>query len=96
VVLEFHIKLVEVAAPTPYTDDEIGVVFRMLLCIEKSVAVDGVELGLMTAELYECLNKRSHLFNAYIIAKHRVVDLNGKRTTVDDVGQIILGEGLDN
>ena len=44
VVLEFTVKLGEIAAPAPNADDQVSVFFGVLLRFEKVVAVDNIEL----------------------------------------------------
>ena len=85
VVLIFNVKLVEVTAPTPDADDEVFVRLGVLLCVKKNVAVDGVELKLMSAKVDKCFYKRGYLFDAVLVAEGVVVYLHGERSAVDDI-----------
>ena len=69
------VKFVEITAPTPNADDEIFVFFGMLHCIKQYIAVDAVELQLMSAEMDERLDKCRHLGDAVAVAKDGIVDL---------------------
>ena len=62
VVLVFLVKFNEITAPAPDTYDEIAVFFGMCLCIQKRIAVDGIELKLMSASASEIGDKLSELF----------------------------------
>ena len=55
-ILIFDIQFVEIAAPAPDADDEIGVILGVLLCIEKHLPIDGIKLKLMSAKVDKCLN----------------------------------------
>ena len=93
-ILIFLAKLVPSAAPSPYANDEVGVFFGMLARVDQALAVYRIELELMSAEVDERLDERGCLFNADIVAENRVVYLECQRSAVDQVGHIVLGEGL--
>ena len=94
-VLITYIKLVEVPAPAPNAYDEVGVIFGMLLSIEQAVAVDRVELHLMSATIDECLDQHGSFALTLLVAEHRVMDLHGKGAAVGDALHVKFGKGLD-
>lgn len=57
-VLELFGHVVEVVAVTGNADKEVFVLVGMLLCIEKGLCVNDVELDVMTTELEICANHR--------------------------------------
>ena len=71
------VKLTEVSAPTPYAHDEVGIVFRMRLGIQQNVAVDGVQLELMSSALNKVAHERRYLLFAILRAEYAVVKLHG-------------------
>ena len=95
-VLVTFIQFYEISAPAPYSDDQITVIFRMLLCVQKLFPVDCIDLHLMAAKVNEGFYKLCSLLDAFLIAEHGICQLNGKRAAVCHPHQIRLGEGLDN
>ena len=95
-VLVTFIQFYEISAPAPYSDDQITVIFRMFLCVQKLFPVDCINLHLMAAKVNESFNKLCSLLDAFLIAEHGICQLNGKRAAVCHTHQIRLGEGLDN
>ena len=72
-----EVELVKVAAPAPYANDEVRIIFGMLLSIEKALAVDGIELKLMTAEPDKALYELCRLFDTLVVSEDGVVKLKG-------------------
>ena len=81
-VLEFLIKLAEVSAPSPYSYYKVGILLGMRLRLEKSLAVYGVYLKLMSAKLNECLNELSYLLFAILVTEYGIVKLYGEGSAV--------------
>lgn len=96
VVLIFDIQLVEVAAPAPYAHNEVRIILGVLLCIQQPLAIDGIELQLVTAEEDKAFDKHGDLFDTDVVSQYRVVDLKGERPAVDDLGHIVFGKGLQD
>ena len=94
-VLVADVELVEVAAPAPNAYDEVGVVFGVLLRVEQTVAVDGVELHLMSTEIDESLDEHGNLLFALVVAEDCVVNLHGEGAAVGDALHIKFGKGLN-
>ena len=94
VILIRLIELAEIAAPAPDAHYEIAVGIGVSLRIKKNVAVDGIQLKLMTSEINERLHKQSNLTYALGIAKNVVVKLHCQRAAVDNTFHIVPREGL--
>ena len=86
------VELVEVAAPAPYAYDEVGIILGVLLRVEKSVAVDRIELKLMTAKLDEGLDELCRFFDALVVAEYGIVKLKSQGSAVDYVRHIKFRE----
>ena len=91
-ILKDHIKLVEIAAPSPYPDNEVGILFRMLLCIQQTVTVDGINLDLMTAQVNEGFDELCNFAFPVIITEYGIMNFDGKRAAIDDIAHIKFGE----
>ena len=88
-------QFVEIATPAPDADNKVLMILRVLLRVQQHFPIDGVQLKLMTAQIDKRLYKGGNLSNTVWISEGVVVDLQRKRSTVDDLGHIVLGEGLD-
>ena len=84
-ILISRVKLTEIAAPAPDTHDKLSVRFGMFLCRKKSVTVNGIELKLMSAKIYEGFYKLSNLLFSVFVAENAIVKLHCKRSTVADL-----------
>ena len=85
-VLVVFVKLIKISAPTPYSDNQIRILLRMLLCINKPVAVDRIELQLVSAQFDIFLNEHGCLLYTHIISQNGIVYFYCKRSAVDDIG----------
>jgi len=72
-ILVFGIELTEVSTPSPNANDQIRITFGMLLCLEQHVAVDRVELKLMSSTREKILHESRNLALSLRIAEHRIV-----------------------
>ena len=88
-------ELAEISAPAPDANDKVRIIFGVLLRIKQAIAVYGIELKLMTAEIYKCFNELRYLFLALFISEHRIVQLHSKRAAVAYFLHIKLGERLN-
>ena len=70
-------------------------ILGVLLRIQQCFPIDGVQLKLITAQIDKRLYKGGNLSNAFGVSEGVVMDLHCKRPAVDDLGHIVLGEGLD-
>lgn len=95
-VLIFLVKLYEICAPTPDTNDHIRIIFGVLLRIDKSVSVDGIELKLMSAEVNIFLDEGCNLLNALLGIEYGGVEFHGERSAVYRSVYGRLGEGGDD
>ena len=96
VVLINFVQFDKIAAPAPDAHDEIAVVFRVLLRVEQPVAVDGVDLHLVAAEVHVALDEHGAFADGVVIAEHGVGQLDGQRAAVCHACQMRLGKGLDD
>lgn len=89
------IQFDEVTAPTPYPDDQIPVRFRVRLRVRQHVAVDGVQLQLVTAQTDKCHYQLCTLFDFLFVTEYAVVQLHGERAAVDQPRHIEFGKRTD-
>ena len=94
-ILIIYVKLVEITTPAPDADNKVLMILGMLLRVQQHFSVDGVQLKLMSAQINKRLDKGGNLSNAFGISEGVVMDLHSKRSAVDDLGHIVLGEGLN-
>ena len=95
VVLIFGIELVEVAAPAPYTNNEVFVCLGVLLRIEQHISVYRIKLKLMPSKVYKGLDECGDLFYSVTVAECIVVYLHRERSAVDYFAEIVLCKGLN-
>ena len=88
------VQLAEISAPAPYADDEVLIRLGILLCGEEDIAVYGVYLQLMTAEVDERLDEGGDLSHSILVSEGVVVNLHSQRAAVYDFREIVLCEGL--
>ena len=96
VVLIDLVQLDEVAAPAPDAHDEVAVILRVLLRVKEPVAVDGVDLHLVSTHVHEALDEHGAFADGVLIAEHGVGQLDGQRAAVCHARQMRLGKGLDD
>jgi len=76
-VLITFVQLDEIAAPAPYTHDEVAMPLGMLLRVQQFLETDGVELKLMSAENDEGADKLSELHHS-LVALRKMLWSNSK------------------
>ena len=94
-ILIINIKLIEISAPAPDSNDKVLMILGVLLGIQQHFPIDGIKLNLMTAKVDKRLYKSSNLLYAVGISEGIVVNLHSQRAAVDNLGHIVLCEGLD-
>ena len=95
-ILEGLVKLYEIRAPSPDADDETFVFFGMCLGVEEGIAVDGVELELMTAALDEIADEGSNLRAVFIGGEQSGIKFERQGTAVADLGEVGFRIGTDD
>lgn len=91
-VLIFNVQLIEIAAPSPNTNDQIRVVFGVRLRVEKPLAIQRIDLQLMSAEFDENFYQQRRFLYTHIVSEHAVVQLDRQRTAVYDICHIVFGK----
>ena len=86
------VELYEIAAPTPNANNKVAVKLRVSLRLEQLIAVESVELQLMTSETDVRADKHSQLLDGLLIAEDAVIQLDGERTAIDGILEIWLRE----
>ena len=92
-ILIYGVKLVEISAPAPDANDKVFMRFGIPLRLDKRLAVDGVQLKLMTSKVNKRLDQRGNLFDAVLVTEGVAVYLHRERSAVDDLGKIVFCEG---
>ena len=95
VILIRFIEFAEVSRPSPNTDDEVLVIFGMLLGVKEYFTVYGVELELMSSESDERFDKTGGLLYAVVGIEHRRMELECERSAVYGVDEMLFCERLD-
>lgn len=84
------IQFNKISAPSPDTHNQIAVVFRMLLRIQKLVAVYGIDLHLMPSHVHVALDEHGAFSDRIFRSEHSIVQFNRQRTAVCDTLQVRL------
>ena len=92
VVLITFVKLDEISAPTPHSDDKALVCLGILFCFKKRVSVYRVQLKLMTAEVDEGFDQSRDFFVS-VCRKARLMKLERQRTAVDSFCEVVPRKG---
>ncbi len=85
-ILILFVQLHEISAPSPYSYDQIVVIFRVLLGIQHGIPVYRVDLHLMPSQIDIGFYQSRNLGDAFLSTEQSIVQLNGERAAIDYPG----------
>ena len=95
-VLVHFIQFHKIAAPSPHTNDQIGVFLRVQLGILQLLTINRIQLQLMTAQFDIFFHQLFHFAYAHIIAKYSIMQITqvvadnlGKNITMAEAAQLL-------
>ena len=91
-VLITFVKLDKIAAPSPDTDNQVSVQFRMLLGVKQLFSVEGVQLQLVAALADVVADEHRKLLDGLVVAEDALIKFDGQWSSVDDILQLWLAE----
>ena len=91
-ILKLLVQFNEISAPSPDSDNESSVIFRMYLCIKQNISVDGIELKLMASTLPEQINEFCSLVHPICFPEKRIVEFNCQRSAIADPAEFRNGK----